>query len=138
MHSRSVCALLEWSFCFLQSCGGPVIKSHWPSQSGSLGIPGLLPDAWAGKPDVGPKAFTAVTDLQWGRPPGGCELCFCCDCTPPAVSLWLLLCPGKWRVFFLVGSSVLLLMVVEQLIEILVFLQEKMSSHPFTLLEPFL
>ena len=43
--------------------------------------------------------------------------------------------PLSWEVvgFFLVGSSVLLLMVVERLVEILVFLQEKMSSRPLTL-----
>ena len=88
----------EWSLCFAQSCGSPVIKSHWPSQSGSLGIPSLLPGPWAGKPDVGPRVFTAITDLQCGCPPGRCEICFYCGYTP--ILLWLLLCPWKRRVFF--------------------------------------
>ena len=29
----------EWSLCFPQSCGSPVIKLCWPSNSDSLGIP---------------------------------------------------------------------------------------------------
>ena len=48
-----VCALQDWSVWFPQSCGSPVIKSHWPSRSDSLGIPrpfvrfsGL--EAWCG------------------------------------------------------------------------------------------
>lgn len=49
--------LQEWSFCFLQSCGSPAIKSHWMSKPDSLR--GLLfpltdtPPQPAGKPDVG-------------------------------------------------------------------------------------
>jgi len=34
-----VCALQDWSLGFPQSCGSPIIKSHWPSRSDSLGIP---------------------------------------------------------------------------------------------------
>ena len=34
-----VCALQGWSLCFHQSCASPIIKSHWPSRSDSLGIP---------------------------------------------------------------------------------------------------
>ena len=34
---------------------------------------------------------------------------------------------------FLMGSSVFLLMVVQQLVAILMFLQEEMSTHPSTL-----
>ena len=33
-----ICALQDWSLCFPQSCGSPVIKFHWPSRSDSLGI----------------------------------------------------------------------------------------------------
>ena len=32
-----VCTLQEWSFCFPQSCGIPVIIPHWPSKPNSLG-----------------------------------------------------------------------------------------------------
>ena len=38
-----------------------------------------------------------------------------------------------WDIFFLVGSSILLLMVVQQLVAILVSLQKKMSSCPSNL-----
>ena len=34
-----VCALQDWSLCYPQSRGRPIIKSHWPSRSDSLGIP---------------------------------------------------------------------------------------------------
>ena len=38
VHAR-FCALQDWSPCFPQSCGRPIIKSHRPSRSNSLGIP---------------------------------------------------------------------------------------------------
>ena len=34
-----VCALQEWSVCFLQFHGSPAAESHWSSKSDSLGIP---------------------------------------------------------------------------------------------------
>ena len=34
-----LCALQEWSFCFPQSCGIPIIKLHWPSKPDFLGPP---------------------------------------------------------------------------------------------------
>jgi len=39
---------------------------------------------------------------------------------------------GHGLAFFLIGSIIFLSMVVQQLVEILVFLQEKMSTSPFT------
>ena len=36
---NSVCALQAWNFCFPQSFGRLIIKSHWPSRSDSLVIP---------------------------------------------------------------------------------------------------
>ena len=33
-----VCELQDWSLCFPQSCGSPIIKFHWPSRSDSLRI----------------------------------------------------------------------------------------------------
>ena len=56
-----------------------------------------------------------------------------CNWTPPIFLLGLLLFPWVWSTLFLVGYNILLLMVVQKLVEILVFLQEKMSSRPFTL-----
>ena len=37
-----ICALQDWSLCFPQSYGSPVIKSCWPSKSDSLGILSLF------------------------------------------------------------------------------------------------
>ena len=34
-----VCALPDWSLCFPQPSGEPIIKSRWPSRPDSLGIP---------------------------------------------------------------------------------------------------
>ena len=52
------------------------------------------------------------------------------DCAPPRVLWLLLLCPWMWGIFFffLVGPNSFLSMVVQQLVVILVFLQEKMST----------
>ena len=105
--------------------------------SNSIGLQDLIPwgfpvplsDPQAGKPDVGFKMVTTVQELLWyyyslicGCPPGGYRIWFYCDCTPPNVSLRLLLCLGMWSTFFLVGSSVLLLMAVQQLVAVLVLL----------------
>ena len=42
-----VCVLQDWSFCFHQSCGIPVIKPCWSSKPDSLGLLLLLPDLQA-------------------------------------------------------------------------------------------
>jgi len=54
------------------------------------------------------------------------------DFAPPTVLLGLLLCPWMWRIFFLVGCSVVLSM-VQWLLAILEFSHEKMSAQPSTL-----
>ena len=43
-----LCALEEWNFCFLQSCGSPAIKSCWLSKLDSLGTPPSVarPPGW--------------------------------------------------------------------------------------------
>ena len=48
-----VCTLQDWSLWFPQFCGSPIIKSHWPSRSDSLGIPSPFDgfpvwEAWSG------------------------------------------------------------------------------------------
>ena len=55
-----------------------------------------------------------------------------CNCAPPTVWLRFSFALGC-RYLFLVGSDILLSMVVQQLVEILVFSQEKMSAPPFAL-----
>ena len=54
------------------------------------------------------------------------------DFASHAILLGLLLCPWMWGIFFLVGSSILLSMVVQQRLVILESSQEKMSSDPST------
>ena len=48
---------------------------------------------------------------------------------PPTGLLQLLLCPWTGEYLCLVGSNILLLMVVQQLVAILVFVQEKMRDE---------
>ena len=55
-----------------------------------------------------------------------------CNCAPPAVFLGFSFALGC-RYLFLVGSDILLSMVIQQLVEILVFSQEKMSAPPSAL-----
>ena len=65
VHTRFVCTLQEWSLCFPQSYGGPIIKFHWPSKSDSLGILSTFADPQDGEPDLGLRTFTTVRELLW-------------------------------------------------------------------------
>ena len=56
---------------------------------------------------------------------------FRCSFPPPTIFV-LLLCPWTWGIFFLVGSNILLWMVVQQLLAVLEFSQEKMRAHSST------
>ena len=91
-----ICALQDWSLCFPQPCGSPVIKSHWPPRSD--------PQAW--KHVVRLRTFTTMGELLQqfvlqfvGCPPRGDGIWFYHDCNPSAISLWLLLClwTRKWK-----------------------------------------
>ena len=142
VHTSFVCAFGEWSLFFPQSCGSPVIKSCWPHGQVSWGFPVPFLDPQAGKPDVGLRIFTAVGELLWYHCSPVCEsptqwvwnlilswLHLCNDCHIVAVSFSL-----DVLYLFLVISSVLLSMAVQQLIVILVLLQVEMSTHPSILL----
>ena len=59
----------------------------------------------------------------------GMRLASKCNLAPPAVLLGLLLSPWTQGIFFLVESEVLWSMVVQQLVAILEFSQEKMSAR---------
>ena len=121
--------------CFPKSHGSPIIKSHWPLRSDSLGIPSPFV-IW---PDMGFRIFITEGELLWyycspgfGSPTQWVWGFILSWFTPPTVLLWLLLCLWMWGIF-LVGSSVLLSMVVQPLVAILVLSQEEMSAHPSTL-----
>ena len=72
-------------------------KVRFPGDSQFLGrIPG-----W--EPDVGPRAFTTVWELLWYCfssvfPPSRAR--FYCNCSPPVILLWPLLCPWMWAICF--------------------------------------
>ena len=107
-----VCALQDWSLCFLHSYGSPKIKSCWPPRSDSLGIPSPFVRSPGWKPWCGAQSLHkwenlfGITVLQFlGCLPGRYGICFYCDCTPPS-AMALFLDVGYC---FLVRSSILLL-----------------------------
>ena len=69
----------DWSLCFLQSFGRPVIKSHWPSRPDSLGIPSPCVissgwEAWRGVQNLHSSARTSLVLLfssLWVTHPAG-------------------------------------------------------------------
>ena len=94
VHAR-LCALQDWSLCFSQSHGNPISKSCWPSRSDSLGIPSLLvrSPGWGWELSQQWENFFGVIFLQFvGHLPGRNRILFSCNCAPPTVSLWFLLC----------------------------------------------
>ena len=132
-------ALQDWCLCFPQSCRSPVVKSHWPSRSDSLGIP---------SPFVGSPGWEAWYGVQNLHNSGRTSLVLLFS------SLWVTH-PGVWNLIlswlhpsyhltatsslsldieylFLVSSSILLSMVVQQWVAILALSQE-MSTCPSTL-----
>ena len=98
----------------------------WTPRLGSL--------TWGSEPSLQWVNFCGIIVLQFvSHPSSSYGIWFYCDCAPPTVSLWFLLCLWMW-VSFLVSSSVFLLMIFQQLVVILVLLQERVSAHPSTLL----
>ena len=59
-----VCAS-KTGVCFLQSCGSPIIKSCWASQTDSLGILSPFVGSPGWESDVGFRTFTTVVELLW-------------------------------------------------------------------------
>ena len=129
-------ALQDGNLCFPQSCGSPVIKSHWPSRPDSMRIPGpsVVSPGWETR--LGAQnlqdSFFGLTVLQHvGHPRDGCGIRFYCDCAPPGVSLLLRL--WTWNISFSGGFRVLLSVVVQQLVVILELSRAEMSAHISTL-----
>ena len=94
--------LLAFKVRFLGNC-----QSHfWIPQLGSL--------TWGSEPSQQWENFFDTLILQFvGHSPGGSEIWFYGECVPPIISLKLLLCLWTGGIFFLVGSSTLLSMVVQ-------------------------
>ena len=56
---------------------------------------------WGSEPSLQWVDFCGISVLQSvSHPPSSYGIRFCCDCTPPTVSLWLLLCLWMWCIFF--------------------------------------
>ena len=53
-----------------------------------------------------------------------------CNCALPTILLGLLFCSWMWGSFFLLGSNILLLIIVQQLVAVLMFSQEKIRARP--------
>ena len=126
--------------CFCKSCGSPIIKSWWPSRSAFLGIP---------SPFVGSSVWEAWWVVQNLHTSG--KTCLALFFS----SLWVThsesigfdcimiapLLPSCWNFFFvfgfgnlfLVGSSILLPMIVQQLVAIVMLSQEEMNTYPSVL-----
>ena len=131
-----VCPLQDCSLCLPQSSGSLIIKSCWPSRSDSQGIPSPFVgspgwEAWHGVQNLHNKGRTSLVllfsslwithlagigfDLSWFVP----LLPFHCS----------FLSLGMGYVF-LVGSSILLSTVFQQLVAILALSQEEMGAYP--------
>ena len=65
VHTRFCLCPSRLESHFPQSCGSPIIISHWTSRSDSLTIPSALSDLQAGKSDVRLRNFTTVGELLW-------------------------------------------------------------------------
>ena len=112
----------------------PVGFKVWFSRNSSsrCRTPRLGSLTWGSEPSLQWVDFCAISVRQSvSHPPSSYGIWFYCDCAPPTVSLWLLLCLWMWGIF-LVSSSVFLSMIVQQLVVILVFSQEGVRACPST------
>ena len=56
---------------------------------------------WGSEPSLKWVDFCGISVLQFvSHPPSSYGIWFHCDCTPPTISLWLLLCLWMWGIFF--------------------------------------
>ena len=135
--SNFVCVRQDWSFCFppvLWKSYNQILLGCTDNSLGSLslfvGSPGW--EIWCGIQNLHNSGRTSLVLLfssLWVTHPAGMGFDFYCDCAPPTNFLRLF-CLWMWGIFFLVGSSILLLMVFQHLVAILVLLQKEMSQSP--------
>ena len=88
----------------LKSCNQiPVAFKVWFSRNSSSHSrsPRFGSLTWGSEPSLQWVNFCGISVLQSvSNPPSSYGTWFYCDCTSPAVSLWLLLCPWMWDIFF--------------------------------------
>ena len=102
-----VCAHQEWSLCFPQSFWSLSVQSAsfkvWFSRisSSCFWTPRLGCLTWSSEPSLQWVDFCGISVLQFvSHPPSSYGIWFYCDCTPPTISLCLLLCLWMWDIFF--------------------------------------
>ena len=95
-----------------------LFQGIFPTQGSN---PGLLHCRWI------------LYQLSHKGSPAGMRFDSKCDFIPLTIILGLLLCPWMCGIFFLVGSSIVFSMVVQQKVIILEFSQQKMSAYLSTL-----
>ena len=74
---------------------------HFRNSSSRCRTPGLWSLTWGSEPSLQWVDFCGISVLQSvSHPPSSYGIWFYCDCVPPTVSLWLLLCLWMWGIFF--------------------------------------
>ena len=85
---------------------------------------------WGSEHSQQSEDFFCIIVLQFvGHPPERYVIWFYQACTPPTISLWLLLCLWMWSIFlWWVSASSLVL----QLVVAILVLSQEMNTHPST------
>ena len=81
----------------------PLAFRVWFSRnsSSSCRTPRLGSLTWGSEPSLQWVDFCGISVLQFmSHPPISYGIWFYCDCAPPTISLWLLLCLWMWVIFF--------------------------------------
>ena len=81
----------------------PLAFKFWFSRNSSshCQTPRLVSLTWGSEPSVQWVDFCGLSVLQSvSQPPSSYGIWFYCDCTPPTISLWLLLSLWMWGMFF--------------------------------------
>ena len=131
----------KWSLCIPQSCGSPKTKSCCTSSPDSLGIPQSLCQIprlgslmWGSEPSQQWESFFGIIILKFvGHPACGYGI-WLLSWWHPSYHLTVISSSSlDVGYLFLMDSSVLLSLTVQQLVAILVLSHKKMSAHPSTL-----
>ena len=86
---------------------------------------------WGTEPSLQWMDFCGIIFLQFESPTSSYGIWFYCDCSPPTISLWPLLCLWIWGIFF--GEFQCLPVNDCPAVVILVLSQEGVSARPSTL-----
>ena len=88
----------------LKSCSQiPLAFKVWFSRnfSSHCQTPRLGSVTWGSEPSLQLVDFCGLSVLQFvSHPPSSYGIWLYCDCTPPTISVWLLLCLWMWVIFF--------------------------------------